>query len=124
MVQNQHGNNVLRWDNKGTVVETTDFDKYTMKIDGSERLTVRNRRFLWPVQSYKEAISHPAPEGEAEEQAQPCRGSFATPGGARPGLPLGPAGARPRVAARTSRRPEDQTGSPRGRLDHTVPPPQ
>ena len=119
MVQNQHGNNVLRWDNKGTVVETTDFDKYTMKIDGSERLTVRNRRFLWPIQSYKEAISHPAPEGEAEEQAQPSRRSAQGPG-----RPLGPAGARPGVAARTSRRPEDQRGSPGGRLDRTVPPPQ
>ena len=46
-------------------MEVGAFDKYTIKIDGSGRLTNRNRRFLRPVRSYKEIISRPAPAAGA-----------------------------------------------------------
>jgi hypothetical protein len=45
-VQNQTGNKPAKWDRTGTVVEVRDYDKYIVKIDGSGRLTLRNRRFL------------------------------------------------------------------------------
>ena len=47
-IQNQRGAGKLakRWDRTGTVVEDKDHDKYTVKIDGSGRLTDRNRRYL------------------------------------------------------------------------------
>ena len=60
-VQNQHGNTPLRWNNTGTVVEVGDFDKYTIKMDGSGRLTNRNRRALRPIQCYRRTISQPTP---------------------------------------------------------------
>ena len=47
-IQNQRGAGKLakRWDRTGTVVEDKSHDKYTVKVDGSGRLTDRNRRYL------------------------------------------------------------------------------
>jgi len=45
-VQNQTGNNPTRWDRSGIVIEARDFDQYLVKVSGSGRLTLRNRRFL------------------------------------------------------------------------------
>ena len=44
--QNQAGNNPKKWHRTGTVVEVADHDQYVVKVDGSGRLTKRNRRFL------------------------------------------------------------------------------
>ena len=46
MVQNQEGNHPLRWDKRGSIVKCEGFDQYQLMIDGSRRLTRRNRRFL------------------------------------------------------------------------------
>ena len=45
-VQNQTGNSPKRWDRTGIVMESKPHDQYVIKIDGSGRLTTRNRRFL------------------------------------------------------------------------------
>jgi hypothetical protein len=45
-VQNQSGNHPLRWDKRVTVVEYEGFDQYQVSIDGSRRLTRRNRKYL------------------------------------------------------------------------------
>ena len=45
-VQNQSGNHPNKWDKTGIVVEIGDNDKYIVRIDGSRRLTLRNRRYL------------------------------------------------------------------------------
>ena len=47
-VQNQRGagKSAKRWDRAGTVVEDKGFDKYSVKIDGSGRISDRNRRYL------------------------------------------------------------------------------
>ena len=45
-VQNQTGNAAKKWDRTGTVTETLGHDQYVIKIDGSGRVTKRNRRFL------------------------------------------------------------------------------
>ena len=52
MVQNQTGNSPLRWDKSGLVVEVLGFDKYRIKLDGTGRMTIRNRRFLRPITPY------------------------------------------------------------------------
>ena len=46
LVQNQNGNYPRRWDRSGVVTEVLPFDQYLVKIDGSWRVTRRNRRFL------------------------------------------------------------------------------
>ena len=45
-LQNQQGNHPTKWDRSGTVVESPGYDQYRVKVDGSGRLTLRNRRFL------------------------------------------------------------------------------
>ena len=45
-IQNQVGNHSKRWDRSGTVVEVLGHDSYRMKVDGSGRVTCRNRQFL------------------------------------------------------------------------------
>ena len=52
LVQNQTGNNPLRWGKSGQIVEVLGFDQYKVKIDGSGRLSLRNRRFLRPITPY------------------------------------------------------------------------
>ena len=45
-VQNQTGQHPNKWDRTGTVVEVKQHDQYQVKVDGSGRVMLRNRRFL------------------------------------------------------------------------------
>ena len=45
-VQNQHGQHPNKWDQSGIVMELGNHDQYVVKVDGSGRLTLRNRCFL------------------------------------------------------------------------------
>ena len=45
-LQNLSGNNPLRWERTGTVVEIKPFNQYSIKVDGSGRVTLRNRQHL------------------------------------------------------------------------------
>ena len=45
-VQNQTGLHPNKWDRSGMVVEGKEHDQYLVKLDGTGRLTLRNRRFL------------------------------------------------------------------------------
>ena len=45
-VQNQTGPHPNKWDKTGYVVEVRQHDQYLIKIDGSGRITLRNRKFL------------------------------------------------------------------------------
>ena len=45
-LQNQHGSHPKNWDKLGTVVELGNYEHYWVKIDGSGRLSLTNRRFL------------------------------------------------------------------------------
>lgn len=51
-IQNQAGNLPKRWGNTGTVVEAKPFDQYVVMVDGSRHLTIRNRKFLRPINPY------------------------------------------------------------------------
>ena len=48
MIQKQVGNSPKRWDKPGVVVdlESKGFDQYMVKVDGTGRLTRRNRKYL------------------------------------------------------------------------------
>ena len=48
MLQNQHGAGKIakRWDRTGIVLEDLGYNKYRIKIDGSGRVTDRNRQYL------------------------------------------------------------------------------
>ncbi|XP_046558352.1 uncharacterized protein LOC124267481 [Haliotis rubra] len=45
-IQNQIGPHPLKWDKTGCVVEVRQFDQYVVRVDGSGRVTLRNRKFL------------------------------------------------------------------------------
>ena len=58
-VQNQTGNHPNRWERSGTVIEVKQNDQYAVKIDGSGRVTLRNRRFLRRFQAVKPSSEIP-----------------------------------------------------------------
>ena len=63
-VQNQRGPSPLKWDKSAVVVEVRQFDQYVIKIDGSGRVTLRNRKFLRkfvPVVQRDSLLDHPGP---------------------------------------------------------------
>ena len=45
-IQNQTGPHPTKWDKTGMVVEVRQFDQYVVRVDGSGRTTLRNRKFL------------------------------------------------------------------------------
>ena len=46
VIKNQHGSHPFRWERTGVVVECKPYGQYVVKVHGSNRLTLRNRRFL------------------------------------------------------------------------------
>ena len=52
IVQNQIGNYPSRWDITGMVVEKKPFDQYIVRVDGSGRMTLRNRKFLRKISPF------------------------------------------------------------------------
>ena len=65
-LQNQRGSNPTKWDRSGVVLECLGHDQYRVKVDGSGRLTLRNRRFL---RAYKPATPSIQQESAAWDQA-------------------------------------------------------
>ena len=55
LIQNQWGTPKMarRWDRSGVVLEVGEYDQYQIKVDGTGRITTRNRRFLRKVQPYQ-----------------------------------------------------------------------
>ena len=45
-IQNQTGPHPTKWDKTGLVIEVRQFDQYVVRVDGSGRVTLRNRKFL------------------------------------------------------------------------------
>ena len=45
-IQNMIGYNPLRWDRTGVIVEAKPFKQYSVKVDGTGRVTLRNRKHL------------------------------------------------------------------------------
>ena len=45
-LQNQTGPNPRKWDKTGVVIEVRQHDQYVIRVDGSGRVTLRNRKFL------------------------------------------------------------------------------
>ena len=45
-VQNQNGTHPTKWDGSGVIVECNNHDQYLVKMDGTGRLSLRNRKFL------------------------------------------------------------------------------
>ena len=70
MVQNQTGRHPMKWDKSGMVIEASPFDQYKVKMDGSGRVSVRNRRFLKQITPFT-AVAPPLP-GHDQHTPQPA----------------------------------------------------
>ena len=46
-IQNQMGNYPTKWDKTGVIIEVHQYHQYVIRVDGSGRITIRNRKFLW-----------------------------------------------------------------------------
>ena len=55
-VQNQTGPHARKWDLSGVVLESLGHDSYLVKMDGSGRITKRNRKFLRAIRPYKDIL--------------------------------------------------------------------
>ena len=60
-LQDQSGNTPKRWSKTGRVLEALDFDAYLVKVDGSSRVTTRNRQFLRKIEPYIADTDLPQP---------------------------------------------------------------
>ena len=58
LVQNQSGNNPMRWDKSGQIVEVLPYDQYRVKMDGTGRSSLLNRKFLRPITTFSNIITH------------------------------------------------------------------
>ena len=65
-VQNQTGRFPKKWDKTGTIVENQEFDKVLVKLDGSGRLTTRNRRFVKKIVSPPDLPQRDSPQTSTE----------------------------------------------------------
>lgn len=57
-IQNQTDPNPLKWDRTGTIIEVRQFDQYLVKMDGSGRVAIRNRKFPPKKYPYKATKTH------------------------------------------------------------------
>lgn len=71
-VQNQHGAHAHKWDLRGVVVEILGFDAYLVKLDGTGRVSKRNRRFLKPIRTYKSMLTK---QGVDKDSGTKCKQS-------------------------------------------------
>ena len=50
-IQNQTGQNPTKWDKTGIIIENKPNNKVMIRVDGSRRVTLRNRRFVRPMET-------------------------------------------------------------------------
>ena len=69
LVQNQIGNHPSKWHITGVVVEAKEHDQYVIRIDGSGRMTLRNRKFLRKITPYSNTRSRAEPQKRQAERS-------------------------------------------------------
>jgi hypothetical protein len=69
-VQNQTGNHPKRWDKRGVVIKVNDYDQYMVRLDGSRRLTRRNRKFLRKFEPFRPVRPFNTTAGGQEQHDQ------------------------------------------------------
>ena len=71
-MQNQQGPNPNKWDQSGVVVESAGHDQYCIKVDGSGRITLHNRRFLRAYTPATPSICPTPPAHQPTSSAAHC----------------------------------------------------
>ena len=119
-VQNQTGRAPKKWDRSGVVVEALGNDQYWVKIDGSGRLSRRNRRYLRAFTPPSLTISRNHPTGSSVTAPPSAPASHIEE---MPGSPTVNAGS-PNTPPRMSRDPDGVFCSPHAPTTTPCVPPQ
>ena len=79
LIQNQRGTpkEAKRWDRSGVVLEVEKFDKYMVRVDGTGRITTRNRRYLRKAEPYQPRQPGPGSETVKVPVQEPLRAALA-----------------------------------------------
>jgi hypothetical protein len=72
-IQNQTGNNQTKWDKTGIVLENKPNSEVMIKVDESRRVTMRNRRFVRPMEPMLRTVTRPEPARRRTAQQPPIR---------------------------------------------------
>ena len=69
LIQNQYGAGKIskKWDKSGMILENLGFNKYRVKVDGSGRITERNRQFLKKFTPVTPTLPGPSPNASYYE---------------------------------------------------------
>ena len=78
MIQDQTTHKAGRWTKTGTIVEDQGFDSYTIKVDESNNVTKRNRKFLRLIIPYIDTADK-KPQSSPVSKAPPPTQSSQTP---------------------------------------------
>ena len=87
-IQNQRGNQPLRWDNTGLIVEASPYKQYRILVDGSRRTTLRNRRFIRKIDDNTRNIVDTTPSYHATEHTLSDKGPIPYPATPERPVPL------------------------------------
>ena len=71
LVQNQTGPKSNKWEQSGVVVELNGYDQYQIKMDGSGRVSLRNRQFLKKIVPVGSMVDKVTMEDGTEAQSGP-----------------------------------------------------
>ena len=71
LVQNQLGNHPKRWDKRGTVIEVLPHRQYKIRMDGSRRISLRNRQFLRKFTPIEHPLSNHTHQEQPRETNEP-----------------------------------------------------
>ena len=73
MIQNQHGAGKIakKWEKTGLVLENLGYNKYRIKVDGSGRVTDRNRQYLRQFTPVTSTLPGPRPENQSSFIPEP-----------------------------------------------------
>ena len=71
LVQNQHGAGKIskKWDRTGQVIEDLGYNKYRIRVDGSGRVSDRNRQFLRQITPATPSLPGPSPGPSCHDTA-------------------------------------------------------
>ena len=70
-IQNQTGNHSNKWDKTGIVLENKPHLQVVIRVDGSRRVTTRNRRFVRPLNPVLRMEANPKPVMRKKKKSNP-----------------------------------------------------
>ena len=90
LIQNQHGAGKIakKWDKSGQIVESLGHGRYRVRVDGSGRVTDRNRQFLRTFTPVTPSLPGPTPSPAGQETGPgPSLNSRPGPSSLTPSMP-------------------------------------